>query len=96
MTKDAAIYLLKNAAWIGTVKECMELEEAIEILTETPWIPCSERLPESGTYFVTKRQRDGSTQIAMGSYYALTNEWSGNGNFHDVIAWMELPKPYEP
>jgi len=32
MTKDAAIYLLKNAAWIGTVKECMELEEAIETL----------------------------------------------------------------
>lgn len=32
MTAEAAIYLLKNAAWIGTVKECMELEKAIETL----------------------------------------------------------------
>lgn len=59
------------------------------------WIPCSERLPEeAGFYIVTKRQKSGEIQVALGSYRPLFNEWSGNGNFKDVLAWMPLPEPY--
>lgn len=59
------------------------------------WIPCSEKLPEeAGFYIVTKRQKSGEIQVALGSYRPLFNEWSGNGNFKDVLAWMPLPEPY--
>ena len=60
------------------------------------WIPCSERLPDkAGFYVVTKRQKSGEIQVALGSYRPLFNEWSGNGNFKDVLAWCELPQPYK-
>lgn len=60
------------------------------------WIPCSERLPEeAGFYIVTKRQKSGEIQVALGSYRPLFNEWSGNGNFKDVLAWMPLPEQYK-
>ena len=58
-------------------------------------LPSSERLPEeAGFYIVTKRQKSGEIQVALGSYRPLFNEWSGNGNFKDVLAWMPLPEPY--
>lgn len=60
------------------------------------WIPCSERLPEkAGFYVVTKRQKSGEIQVALGSYRPMFKEWSGNGNFKDVVAWMPLPEPYK-
>lgn len=60
------------------------------------WISCSERLPErAGFYVVTKRQKSGEIQVALGSYRPLFNEWSGNGNFKDVLAWQPLPEPYK-
>lgn len=61
------------------------------------WIPCSDGLPEkAGFYVVTKRQKSGEIQVALGSYRPLFNEWSGNGNFKEVLAWIPLPEPYNP
>lgn len=59
------------------------------------WTPTTTRLPESGSYLVTKRQKNGEIQVTVGNYYAPANQWSGNGNFNDVIAWMPLPAAYE-
>jgi hypothetical protein len=52
-------------------------------------------MPESGSYLVTKKQATGELQVAIGNYYASGNQWSGNGNFKNVIAWMPLPGPWE-
>ena len=59
------------------------------------WIPCSERLPgAAGFYLVTKKQRSGEIQVALGCYQPLFKSWSGNGNFKEVLAWMPLPERY--
>ena len=65
------------------------------ILDTTQWIPCTVSQPERpGTYLVTKRQSSGERQLAMG-FYSAEFGWSGNGNFKDVVAWMQLPEIYE-
>ena len=76
------------------VQDCIGIVEKQPKVGE--WIPCSERLPDkAGFYVVTKRQRSGEIQVALGSYRPLFNEWSGNGNFKDVLAWLPLPEPYK-
>ena len=83
----------------GEQKKAFEM--AIEELgndtnVSSKWIPCSEKLPDkAGFYVVTKRQRSGEIQVALGSYRPLFNEWSGNGNFKDVLAWLPLPEAYK-
>lgn len=63
------------------------------------WIPVSERLPkEKGYYLITRKNPTGHvtkvsydpSRVERGVY---TSPW-GNGDC-DVLAWMELPKPYE-
>ena len=57
------------------------------------WRACKDLLPDSaGFYLVTKRQKSGETQIAIGHWSG--KEWSGNGRFTDVRAWMPLPEKY--
>ena len=57
------------------------------------WIPCSERLPNTGSVLIT----DGS-QIVIGEYHG-NNVWSVDGCDYnpilDGIAWMPLPTPYK-
>ena len=60
------------------------------------WIPCSERLPDSGVDVnITTR----SSIVGVGSFFEETNEWvqwyCGGGIVVDVIAWQPLPEPYK-
>lgn len=97
MTLQEALNTLGNLSLIISGCDEEKIKEAFSVIERYKWVPTSERLPErSGMYFVTKRQANGAIQMAVGSYYALTKEWSENGNFKDVIAWMKLPSPYEP
>lgn len=64
----------------------------------TNWVPCSDKLPT---------EKDGKVLISMpngevltGQYSEFSNRWykgdmMGVGG-NDPIAWMPLPKPYEP
>lgn len=45
-----------------------------------------------GMNLVTKIQKSGELQVAIGHWSG--DSWSGNGNFKNVIAWMPLPDPY--
>ena len=63
------------------------------------WIPCSERMPETGTYLVTTNC-DGGLYVEVGHYI----KWLDRMEWHDdsyeanklcVIAWMPLPEPYK-
>lgn len=56
MTHDKAIYLLRNASWLGSneTREQTEIAvqmavKALEIFKQSEWIPCSERLPIPNT-----------------------------------------------
>lgn len=99
-TEPRLARLLKEAA--NTIEEHSAKLQRLNMERSTQfynngWILCSERLPEkAGFYVVTKRQKSGEIQVALGSYRPLFNEWSGNGNFKEVLAWIPLPEPYNP
>ena len=78
-----------------------------DIVEQTRWIPVSERLPEaeygeSGSVLVCFENEtqdvlyfDGSNwRYPTGEIYVSINH--KNGWHNKVIAWMPLPKPYEP
>lgn len=79
------------------------IDRAIEIVkklaeeSNNGWIPCSERLPEEWEYYLVS---DGqSTFIAEYADY----EWRYHSNEQtkdyvtvSVLAWCELPAPYQP
>ena len=78
----------------------LDPEDAVSAIENLPsaqpeqrWIPCRERLPETGSFFVTfKEEFDEAVDI---DFYDAENEmWY----YHDsdlVIAWMPLPEPYK-
>ena len=63
--------------------------------TKTGWIPVSERLPEESLNSVigwdAYRERCVFVQYIDG-YFQIT----GSAESFDIVAWMPLPKPYEP
>ena len=64
------------------------LDEVMERLEQTRWIPVSERLPEeSKRYVVATKYND-----------VMTDFYTGEGFLQgdDIIAWMPLPAPFEP
>ena len=102
MNKSDCICELKwvRGVYSGMRKEygsCVEaLGMAINALEQTAWIPTRDRKPaKAGQYLVTKQQKTGELQRATAHYNPTFDEWSGNGNFGKVLAWMELPAPYK-
>lgn len=64
-------------------------------MTQTEWIPCSERLPDDDrTKVVTLANGN-----AEAGYYSNGDWWCIGDTISlenpTVIAWMPLPKPYE-
>ena len=79
----------------------MMFERAAEALSEEiqpHWIPCSERLPDSGRYLVSCSLSVFSPQVV--NYDADDGEWFYDGcksigyEMPTIIAWMPLPKQY--
>ena len=70
------------------------------------WIPVSERLPEDGrpvliyawnVHHVIARYDEFRTADGYKKTWVTSDAWNGNTEIkHEVIAWMPLPKPYEP
>ena len=73
------------------------------------WIPCSERLPEEDDYRSCYEYDDGVVwwvndigQMGLGWYYSSTGTWAYYDEINgcekrvgNVIAWTQLPEPYE-
>lgn len=78
-------------------KDRLNIAQAIRELPsvnpqEPKWIPVSERLPEeSGEYLITIKDR---TYRGISWFYSSDKKWSYRNA--EIIAWMPLPKPYEP
>ena len=81
------------------------IDEQPTVDAEPHWIPCSERIPEDGTYIVyAPEYRGGSSRSKEhhnGVMFAAfkSGKWSIEHGYYSrpncVIAWMPLPKPYE-
>lgn len=72
----------------------MYTHEIIEAIEEQPkiggWIPCSERLPEEkGWYLVYAKNQRPFVAYFKGKTFPLNN------HYHEIVAWMPLPEPYE-
>lgn len=107
MTKEERLDLLKQiekdihvcsleSTFLDDAKSCA-IHSAIEELEQEPkWIPVSERLPEDGTWNLFT---DGKN-ISVERYKSdAIDHFYPNGRWfslEEVIAWMPLPKPYEP
>lgn len=85
---------LKTAFPCGESIRTESVRATIDALKAQCWIPCSERLPEEGEYYLVTRQYFGwncteyrEIDIAKCDF----NEW----NKANVIAWCELPEPYK-
>ena len=71
---------------------------------EPRWIPVSERLPEENTWVLCWYEyfRYGDYECMQETYgvgfYDSYGHWGGDVSGHKskAIAWMPLPKPYEP
>jgi len=69
---------------------------AIDAVQAVPqWIPVSERLPENRNQEVLISLKWG---IDIGGYSdgEWHSEWINHYDDGEVLAWMPLPKPYEP
>ncbi len=63
-------------------------------MSDMKWTPTKEKLPEkAGFYLVTKKQKTGALQVAIGNY-SPDYGWSGSGNFNNVLAWFPIPEAY--
>lgn len=92
--------------WIGhisgviedeTTLDGNEMRDLVEFLSGLPkWISVNERLPEDGTLNLFT---DGMT-VSVERYKAdALDHFYPDGRWFsldEVIAWMPLPKPYEP
>lgn len=75
--------------------------KAIEIVKQEAeqynngWIPCSDRLPEANQ-MVLATEKDSEYVILCCYEFFEGYGYGFNGSNGNVIAWMELPQPYQP
>jgi hypothetical protein len=82
--------------------EALMAEGKIYDIDYSPWIPCSERLPEVGSQVIVCYEFKKKRYIYIADFY-------GDGKFHGLddeylttqgrkyrkaVAWMPLPTPY--
>ena len=105
MTREEAIEVIEQDIPCEHDTDLIEaLEMAIKALEQEPkWIPVSERLPEEkGVYLVARKNKGfggkGSftnhISINVRGYTGGTSRWGKDQC--GIVAWMPLPKPYEP
>ena len=78
------------------------IDAGIEALEQTQWIPVSERLPEANEYIVDVaryylvQNEYGDILVARyrGEYWEQIYQLKPIDD--EIVAWMPLPKPYEP
>lgn len=94
MTNEEAIKVIKTSPLLSRCNGKSAFAEAVntviksmETPKESPWVPCSKRLPEEGGYYLT-------TTIYQEVY---CDYWNGDnfGRTEMVIAWKPLPEPWK-
>ena len=108
--QDVLSEIIRFSTEEGSSVECQQLYcDVNNMPSVTPqeprWIPVSERLPDTDDEFLCWyeyyhwSQGKVLPEYGLGRYLRVTSSWSGevaSGRDVRVIAWMPLPKPYEP
>lgn len=104
MTKEEAVYILRNTAWLGGNEQVQKVEEAIDTveLVEPKWIPVSERMPEPEKDVLVCYKVRGTRYVSIGGlfgdgqFHGYDDEYlSPEGRTRKAIAWMPLPEPWK-
>ena len=93
MTREEARYYLQSSGF--SEEQMNTIEQAFK--KEPKWIPVSERLPkENEEVLVTTVWGE----VTIGERYStidyFINDGAINANEDEIIAWMPLPKSYDP
>jgi hypothetical protein len=62
---------------------------------EQRWIPCSERLPEPGEYYLVTRRFFGWNCTEYREIDIAKYNFDGWHKANHVLAWCEMPEPWE-
>ncbi len=94
MTREEAIAVLKNTAWLGTEKTLQKVEQAIETLEPktASWMPVTERLPEIPKgikeYINFEKEKDVAAEeyivMIKGAKKPTTLYWTEDGEWWDL------------
>jgi hypothetical protein len=89
----------------GLISDDREREKGLEYIrnmppvnpTKTGWIPVSERLPKENEEVLVTTEWG---EVTIGERYStidyFINDGAINANEDEIVAWIPLPKPYEP
>lgn len=95
---DAIIKAYYEFTGILSEPRARMFEQTINVLPpaqpEPHWIPCSERLPEPGEYYLVTRQYFGWNCTEYREIDIAKYDFDGWHKADTVLAWCELPKPY--
>ena len=89
--------------FISKYKTIKAIYELPFVTPQQKWIPCSERLPKAGEYiedvakYYLVQNEYGDMLVARythGEYWEQIYQSKPIGD--EIVAWMPLPKPYEP
>ena len=106
ISRQTAIDAVSNWLYDGDDKRSVDqlLSDLPSAQPEQRWIPCSERLPEDGEkrYWVctdTGYQCECRWTNINHIWTGLTTDWHWHimdiPQYSHVVAWRELPEPYE-
>lgn len=61
------------------------------------WIPCSERLPDTGDMYLTTMKKVDNCKLSVyENYFSFSDGWESEEFIeYKVIAWMPMPEPYK-
>lgn len=96
MTREEAIEFIAQS--VKSDVDMAKVADAIKTIEQEPrWIPVSERLPEKNVEVLATTEWGAVTIAEMYS----ANDWfihegTTNAEIDEIVAWMPLPKPYEP
>ena len=99
MTKQEAIYQIKNLAVLSSEKDMASITEALEMAIEAlqqepkrgKWIPVTERLPEIDKRVIVTGTMWGLWEVDIDRWNG--ERWVKYGGY--VSAWQPIPEPYE-
>lgn len=114
ISRQAAIDFIDAGHLVNPNEPRWSDNEVVNFLKSRPsvtpkphWIPCSERLPEVGTYALVSKKplgfRSNLPNVCMAHRSrdprSGKEEWNdmlfGKLDDDDVLAWMPLPEPYK-
>ena len=96
---DALVAQMRKLGMLDCIKDDVSIDSFFGVSFEDieTWIPVSERLPdEDGIYLVTLQFETGRMVTTM-HFDTVRNVFGQFPQFYwNAMAWMPLPKPYNP